>query len=324
MKRALVVGSLNMDVILRTNKLPHKGETKIAKEWKIAGGGKGANQAIAMGRLGANVVMVGKVGNDEFGRKLIEDLETSNVNTDGILMDEHEKTGMAYITIDDTGENTIVVAPGANSKLSIKDIEEREAILLDSDILVLQMEIPEGTNSYVIDLAKKVGKQVVLNFAPAVELNDETLGKVDFLILNETEAAYLAGVNRTGEQCIETIDRTVELIRKKFLGDILITLGNNGCIWADKKGNISRFIAFPVEAVDSTGSGDAFVGGFVYGLLMGKSMSDSIRLANAAGALAVTKIGAQSSLPYLDEVCKFLADNMQNVGEIDEKERRSE
>ena len=307
MKRALVVGSLNMDVILRTDELPQKGETKIAKEWKIVGGGKGANQAIAMGRLGANVSMVGKVGDDEFGHKLIEELRNSNVDTIGMLVDDSEKTGTAYITIDDTGENTIVVAPGANSKLLREDIEEKKATILNSDILVLQMEIPKGTNSYIIDLAKKVGKQVVLNFAPAVEFNNETLEKVDFLILNETETAYLAGVGCTGEQCIETIDRTVELIRKKFLGDVLITLGCNGCIWADKKGNISRFIAFPVEAVDSTGSGDAFVGGFVYGLLMNKNMIDSIRLASAAGALAVTKIGAQPSLPYREEVENLLA-----------------
>jgi ribokinase len=307
MKKAVVVGSLNMDVILRTDKLPQRGETKIAKGREIAGGGKGANQAIAMGRLGSEVTMIGKVGDDEFGYELIEELKASGVNINGMLIDKHEKTGMAYITIDKAGENIIVVAPGANAKLSIKDIEEKKAILLESDIIVLQNEIPKEINSYVIDLIKRAGKRIVFNFAPAIEFGGNSLGKVDFLVLNETEMSHLAGKSYIEEQIIEMLDEAIELVRKKFLGELLITLGSNGCIWIDKKGSVSKLNAFPVESVDSTGSGDAFVGGFVSGLLIGKSMIDSIKFANAAGALAVTKVGAQPSLPYKEEVENLLA-----------------
>jgi len=305
MKRAAVIGSLNVDVVLKVDKLPQKGETINAVERKIFFGGKGANQALAIGRLGGEVAMVGKVGGDKFGQKLIEELRNSGVNTEGVFIDEHEMTGSAYITVDDIGENTIVFVGGANTKLSVNDVEKSKKILFGADILVMQMEIPTDVISYIINIAHSLKKQVILNFAPVVDFDGDILEKIDFLIINEVEMLCLINkyFSNKNNNCFE---EGLNLLRRIFPGDIILTLGKNGSVWFDRKGRLSEFPAFSVKAVDSTGSGDAFIGGFVYGQLVKRSIKDSIVVANAAGALAVTKVGAQQSIPYEHELKDFL------------------
>ena len=301
-KRAVVVGSINMDIILRVDKIPKIGETKIAEKMKISGGGKGANQAIAISRMGCSVSMIGKIGNDRFGRNLIDSLKASRVDIEGVIVDEFNETGTAYVTVDCIGENTIVVVPGSNSCLSIKDIDEKKEIICDSDIVILQMEIPVSIISYVMNLAKELGRLVILNFAPALDIDFDILHKVDFLILNEIEMLLIAELKHLRKIERDTINEAIKRIRNKFDRNIIITLGSNGCIWINEKGNILEIPAFPVKSIDSTGSGDAFVGGFVCGLLRGNSIKNSLKIGNAAGGLAVTKIGAQSSLPYWGDV----------------------
>lgn len=185
-------------------------------------------------------------------------------------------------------------------RLSFQDIEDKKEILLSRDIVILQMEIPGEIVSFVIDLASKAGKKIVLNYAPAVELDNDTLRRIDYLILNEIEAASLAELENG------TFDETVRRIREKFPGKIILTLGNMGCILVDGNRNVKKVSAFQVEAVDSTGCNDAFVGGFVCGLLTEMGIEATLEFASAAGALAVIGIGAQPSLPYKSEVEEFL------------------
>ena len=234
MKKAVVIGSINMDVILKVDHLPKAGETIIAKEMKIAGGGKGANQAIAISRLGGDVYMIGKVGDDEYGRNLINNLKESGVDTSGVINDINKKTGTAYIVVESTSENSIIVAPGANSNLSTRDIGEKIEIVLNSDIVILQMEIPKQVISHVIYLAKKLRKLIVLNFAPAINIDIRVLQQVDFLILNEIEMLILAGLGdfKTIEK--QSINEAIRCIRNKFIGELIITLGSDGCVWVNK------------------------------------------------------------------------------------------
>ena len=302
MKKVTVVGSLNIDHVLKVNTLPLRGETLISNGYDMSGGGKGANQAIAIGRLGVSVNMIGKVGGDIFGEILIKNLTESGVKTKGVIVDKSQRTGAAFITVDRDGANTIVVTPGANQRLTADDIRTKRSQILESDIVVLQMEIPKDTISYVINFSKDSNKLIILNFAPAIDIDMNVLEKVDYLIMNEVEIKYLTGIGFN----FRNIDISVRKLRKFFSKNVVITLGEKGAVLVTLKDEILKVPAYEIKSVDSTGAGDAFIGGFILGLVANKSVEDCVVIGSAAGTLSVTKLGAQSSLPYINELSDFL------------------
>ena len=301
-KKVAVIGSLNVDHILKVDELPSKGQTLISGSYDIIEGGKGANQAVAISKMGLAVGMIGKVGEDESGKILIKSLKNSKVGIGGIIVSKSVKTGAAFITVDKDGNNTIIVAPGANCELSIEDIIKKEKQILDSDIVVLQLEIPVGLVSYVINYAKEKDKLVVLNFAPAMDIHKEVLAKVDYLIMNEVEFQFLTG----REFRFDSLAESVKRLREFFNNYLVITLGEKGSVCADRDAELLKVPSFRVKAVDSTGAGDAFVGGFILGIIQNRSMKECLQLGNAAGAVSVTKLGAQTSLPDRNEIESFL------------------
>lgn len=305
MKKVTVVGSLNIDYVLKVNALPLSGETIILDGLAILEGGKGANQAASIGRLGISVDMFGKVGKDLYGEMLKKSLIESNVNVDGIITEEEESTGAAFITVDKKGNNTIVVNPGANNKITISDIESKKNRILSSDIIIIQMEIPIKVVSHTITITKDAGKVIILNFSPALDITWDVLNKVDYLILNEIEIERLTDIafNQLDEK------KPIRKLRKFFNGNIIVTLSKKGSICITKKNEIMKVPPFNVKPVDSTSAGDAFIGGFVYGIANRKKIEDCIIYGNACGALATTKIGAQFSLPNKKELDNFLMKN---------------
>lgn len=305
--KVTVIGSLNVDHILKVNSLPFKGETIISESYDLIEGGKGANQAVAIGRMGVDVEIIGKIGEDEPGRILVKSLERSNVSTNGLLISKYKKTGAAFITVDKNGNNTIVVNPGANHDLTNKDIVKKESQILESDIVVLQMEIPIDIVSFVIDFAKKNNKSIVLNYAPALELDKEVLAKVDYLVLNEIEFQFLTGEVFKFKNLVKSINK----IREFYNNNLIVTLGREGSVLFNNKYGLVRVPAYKVKAVDTTGAGDAFMGGFILGIVEDKNIADCVKLGNASGAISVKKLGAQPSLPYRRELKIFLS----NYGE---------
>lgn len=205
MRSVAVVGSINIDHVLKVEKLPKLGETISSNSYELFEGGKGANQALSLARLGLDVYMFGKVGNDDYGRLLLESLKKSNVNIDNIIIDPNVKTGAAFITVDNKGNNTIVLTSGANGSISIEDIKNLQNKILENDLLLLQMEIPKETVVFMIKMAKKFNKLILLNLAPATEIETDIINKVDYLILNESEMEFLTNLKYTGNNLASSI-----------------------------------------------------------------------------------------------------------------------
>jgi ribokinase len=307
-KKVVVIGSLNIDHILRVNNLPHEGETIISESYEIGEGGKGANQAVAIGKLGLPVGIIGKIGKDRSGEMLTESLKRFNVGTDGLIISRYGKTGAAFIMVDKKGNNTIVVAPGSNHELNIKDIKAKEDCLSGADIVVLQMEIPVDTVSYIISRANEEGKTIVLNYAPALEIGKDVLAKVNYLVVNEIEFQALSGNLFKFENLAESINK----IREFYKQNLIITLGSKGSAVFNSKDGLIEVPPYTVEAVDSTGAGDAFIGGFILGISKKKPLVYCVKLGNASGAMSVLKPGAQPSLPGRRELRDFLKSNKAN------------
>jgi ribokinase len=288
-----VVGSINMDLIVRAPWIPKPGETIIGSDFQTAPGGKGANQSVAAARLGGSVTHVGRLGADAFGDQLLDSMGGAGVDCGTIIRDKDEPTGVALIVVDDQGENSIVVSSGANMKLTPGDVELVGDVIAGSDILVLQLEVPLETVVRSAQIAQENGVTVVLNPAPARELPDELLAAVDILIPNESEIELLSGVPASEDsQSKAAVDMLLEL----GVRQVILTRGARGALVAD--GNqVESVPAFQVRAVDTTAAGDAFVGGFSVALGEGRPVIDAVRWGNAAGALAATKLGAQPSLP---------------------------
>jgi ribokinase len=253
--------------------------------------------------------MIGKIGDDEAGTMQMKSLEKSGVNTDGIIIDKEQKTGAAFITVDNKGNNTIVLFSGTNGLLGKNDVDQKKYLILDSDAVVLQMEVPVETTCHVIRFAHENNKKIILSLAPAIEIDRSVLGMVDFLMVNEVEIKFLSGV----EFNIEDISNSIIKLRKFFKNNIVITLGEMGSLLVDRKENIHRSMAYKVNAVDSTAAGDAFTGGFIMGLTEGLSLPDCMEIGNAAGAISVTSLGAQPSLPFRDDLVKFLVKNNSKI-----------
>ncbi|MCL5072698.1 MAG: ribokinase [Actinobacteria bacterium] len=304
-----VVGSLNIDHVLKVDKLPVLGETVSSNNYILSEGGKGANQAVAIGKLGLKVHMFGKIGDDEHGQLLVNSLKNANVYTEGIIIDERHKTGAAFITIDNNGNNTVVVNPGANGRLDLKDIKKIESLIFDQDILLLQMEIPKDIVIYIIKRGKELNKLILLNLSPAMEMDNFILNMVDYLILNESEIGFLTNVKCS----IQNMKLVIKKIREFYHNKLIITLGPDGAAYSISDDDFKTILTFDVATIDKTGAGDAFIGGFVYGLSKGLDIKTCINLGNASGSIATTIIGAQKSLPTKDQLNNFLSKNNLNI-----------
>ena len=297
-----VVGSLNMDLVARAPRMPEPGETIIGGDFRNVPGGKGANQAVAAARLGASVSMVGRVGRDAFGGPLLEALDADGIDHAHVIQDPQAATGVALIVVDDAGQNSIVVASGANMRFSPCDVDAAEDVIAGADALLLQLESPLETVTRAAAVAQDHGVLVILNPAPARDLPETLLSTVDVLIPNESETALLAGQPVDGLSQAE--DAAVVLLQLG-VGTVILTLGERGALLAQTAG-AERVPAFAVDPVDTTAAGDAFVGGFAVALAEGRRMAEAVRWGNAAGALATTKMGAQPSLPSRRAVERLL------------------
>ena len=289
------VGSANMDLVVRTHRFPASGETVQGLGFGTFTGGKGANQAAAAGRLGARVGLVAKVGADGFGQELIDSLRSVGVDTRTVLRDASEATGTALITVDAEGQNTIVVSPGTNALLRPREVE---AALKGAEfqVLLVQLEIPVDSVAAAASFAP--GHTLILNPAPANTVPDEVLCAVNYLTPNETEAEFLTAIALTDESsCLRAAAKLLD----KGVKNVLFTLGARGSFLANTSGG-RHFPALVVRAIDTTGAGDAFNGALALFLSRGQPVPNAIRLANIAGALCATKMGAQAAMPTLEEV----------------------
>jgi ribokinase len=300
--RILVMGSSNVDLILRVPRFPNPGETITGENLVTAFGGKGANQAIAARRLGGDVIFLTKLGRDSFGEAYRKYLAENDLPPHFLLQDKKLPSGVAIIELTPKGENRIIVSPGANGSLSVKDLQDHPGIWKGVGIFVAQLETPLDTVKKGLMLARKNGSLTLLNPAPSIPLSSEVLSLVDFLVPNEWEAQLLTGIRMKGEKDLPQI---AQRLLGKGIGNVAITLGARGLYFQNQVEEI-WMNAFRVKAVDTTAAGDAFVGALACGLAGGKSIREALKQANAAGALATTKLGAQPSLPQGREVDKFL------------------
>lgn len=298
--KILVIGSANTDMVISSPWFPKPGETIIGGGFLTNHGGKGANQAVAAARLGGDTVYIGKVGNDDFGRSTIEMMQKEGIDTSGVLVSDSAPTGVALITTNPAGENTIVIDPGANMQLTPHDILNAESVIAQAGIILMQLETPVETIATAAALGKKHGAYVILNPAPAPArpLPKELLENLDLLIPNETEAAYISGKDTESDAGVA---EAISAIRSQGVGDVMITLGSKG-VAAIVSGQTVTVPAFRVKAVDTTAAGDTFCGALCVALAEGKAITDAIRFGNKAASISVTRRGAQMSMPTRAEV----------------------
>jgi ribokinase len=297
MGHIVVVGSINMDLVVKTPRHPMVGETILGSEFRTYPGGKGANQAVAAAKLGCPVKMVGRVGNDSFGDELLEAISIEGLDSEHVIQDRNEPTGVAFITVDQKGQNSIVVAPGANGRVSPQDVQAAEKAFFGASVLLIQLECPLPAVVRAIDLAKEYRLQVVLNPAPGQVLGTDILGKVDYLLPNQSELALISGE--------QDQNLAIDTLRELGFGALVVTMGSEGVLVVDGKHEI-QLPALDVKVVDTTAAGDAFAGGFAVALTEGCELHDAARWGTIAGALAVTRAGAQPSLPTRFEFNRLL------------------
>jgi ribokinase len=303
MARIAVIGSLNMDLVVRASRIPKPGETIIgADDLHMIPGGKGANQAYASAMLGAEVSMAGRVGDDMFGEQLIASLKKAGVDTHHITRDSDAPTGIAMIVVEEGGQNSIVVSSGANGRVSPMDVSRAETMIRSANLILLQLEIPLPAVIKAAQVAENHGVKVILNPAPAQQLPAELLSLTDILIPNETEAAMLSGCDIGTD---DGIRQAAARLHQSGVKTIIMTRGSRGASLITEN-EIVHFPAFSVEPVDTTAAGDAFVGSFAVALAEGRSTSEAVMYGNAAGALSSTKSGAQPSMPGRDDLDKIL------------------
>ena len=301
MGNIVVVGSANTDMILKCERLPGAGETILGGEFAIAAGGKGANQAVAAARLGADVTFVTRLGHDWMGNQALENYRAEGIHCEYITRDDKAASGVALIMVDARAENLIGVAPGANGTLEPKHVEQAEEAICQASVLMVQLEIPLETVEAAIRLARKHNVRVILNPAPARKLPIQLIQGV-ILTPNETEAGIVSGIDTT------TSDGIAHAARKLLAqgaDQVIVTLGEQGALFATRD-QTEPIPAFHVQAVDTTAAGDAFNGGLACALAHGANVLQAVRYGSAVAALSVTKFGAQSSLPNQNEVEVFL------------------
>ncbi len=296
--QVLVVGSINMDLVVRTARLPQAGETVSGTSFATIPGGKGANQAVAAARLGARTAMIGRVGDDAFGAELRRVLAADGIDCRAVRAVAGVATGVALIEVDDAGRNHIVVVPGGNGRLTAADVEGHEDLLAAARVVVLQLEVPLATVAWTAARARALGKLVVLNPAPARPLPPELLASADYLVPNELEAAALTGPPVDSPAAAAQAARR---LRAQGPRNVIVTMGAAGVVSATAEGQ-QHHTARPVQAVDSTAAGDTFIGGLCAALVEGRPLDQAISFAQAAAAISVTRPGAQTSIPRRGEV----------------------
>jgi ribokinase len=297
-RSVVVVGSLNMDLVVRTARLPQAGETLAGRDFALIPGGKGANQAVAAARLGAATAMIGCLGDDAFGAQLRAGLEADGIDCGAVRTAPGVPSGVALIEVDDAGRNHIVVVPGGNGRLTPAHVAESEPLLAAARIVVLQLEVPLETVRFAAERARALGKVVVLNPAPAQPLPPELLACVDHLVPNEREAALLAGLPVDSPGAAAAAGQRLRALGAR---NVIVTLGEQGAVSVGAEGT-RHHPARPVNAVDTTAAGDTFIGGLCAALVEGRALHGAIAFAQAAAAISVTRPGAQTSIPRRDEV----------------------
>jgi len=302
-KKILILGNCNVDFVFKIPRFHHPGETILAESQATFFGGKGANQAMTAMRLGGNVDFITKVGNDLYGKSYRRHLIKNGFDRNLILEDRKLSTGMAVIELTPKGENRIVAFPGANGSLSAKDLRRLQSCWRGVDVFVTQLEIPLSTVERGLRLAKDQGSLILLNPSPPAQLSPHFLSLVDFIVPNEIEAQSLTGMKWKGDRDIR---KMAERLLQMGVKNVVITLGPKGLFFKNRSEEI-WMNAYRVKVIDTTAAGDAFLGGLATGLAENKPIREALRFANAAGALATTKLGAQPSLPFRKDVGVFLS-----------------
>lgn len=306
MKTLCVLGSINVDHVIRVPYFPKAGETLTGHSYQIAYGGKGANQAVAAARLGANVKFIGTIGDDAIGQTMKSAFEKDGIDTSMIRTIPNQSTGLAMIQVSDEGENSIVISAGANADLTAERVQHYQNEIAQADMLLMQLESPLQAVELAAKIAKSAGTKVVLNPAPAQLLPESLLACLDMITPNETEAEILTGIKVTDEQ---TAAQAASAFHQKGIQTVLITLGSKGVYVSEKDQNGRIVAGFRVKAVDTTAAGDTFNGGLVTALLENKTLNEAIRFAHAAAAISVTRMGAQTAIPTKQETLDFLSAN---------------
>jgi ribokinase len=298
LKKITVIGSTNMDMVVKTSHIPVPGETVIGGSFFMNPGGKGANQAVAVARLGGDATFITKIGNDVFGKQSYRLFDEEGINTSYVLSDNNNPSGVALISVDNSGENSIVVAAGANANLTPADVESVLLKIPDIDIILLQLEIPLETVNYIGKFAASKGIRLIVNPAPANILSPELLGNIDIITPNAKEAEMLTGIKVKN---IESAEKAAYVLKRKGVKNVIITLGSLGAVVLSNAE--CKFVAAQkVEAIDTTAAGDVFNGALAVSLAEGQCLIAAVEFACLAAALSVTKLGAQSSIPYRNEV----------------------
>jgi ribokinase len=300
--KLVVLGSINADHILNINHFPQPGETVIGKQYTVAFGGKGANQAVAAGRSGADISFIACVGDDDIGERVRKQLASDHIDTQPIEAIKDTTTGVALIFVNAEGENVIGIDAGANKAVTPEYLDRYKQQVIGASALLMQLESPLETVIAAAKIAKDNGTQVILNPAPACELPDELLARVDMITPNETEAEKLTGIKVDNN---EDAARAAKALHDKGIATVIITLGSKG-VWLSQNGEGKLVPGFRVKAVDTIAAGDTFNGALVTALLEGKPMDSAVRFAHAAAAIAVTRPGAQPSVPWRKEIDDFL------------------
>lgn len=307
MNKLVVLGSVNADHVLQVSSFPRPGETLHGQGYRVIPGGKGANQAVAAARLGADVAFIACVGYDSFGVNIRQAFVKDGINVDAVIVEKSKPTGIAMIQVTPSGENSICISAEANGCLTAARLQPHAQLIRDADMLLMQLEIPLETIISAARIAAKAHTKVVLNPAPAQPLTDDLLKLVDIITPNETEAQQLTGINVSN---LASAQLAADKLHSKGIPLVMITLGSQGA-WVSEKGKGEQIKGFRVKAVDTTAAGDTFNGALLTLLLEGASLADAVRFAHAAAAITVCGAGAQSSIPYREGVDNFLinADN---------------
>ncbi|GHD97395.1 ribokinase [Pseudocitrobacter faecalis] len=300
--KLVVLGSINADHILNLDSFPTPGETVTGNQYQVAFGGKGANQAVAAGRSGANIAFVACTGEDDIGERVRQQLAIDRIDVAPVSVIAGESTGVALIFVNGEGENVIGIHAGANAALSPALVEAQKTRIAQADALLMQLESPLESVMLAAKIAHQHQTQVILNPAPARELSDELLALVDIITPNETEAEKLTGIRVEND---DDAAKAAQALHSKGIDTVIITLGSRG-VWASVKGEGQRVPGFKVQAIDTIAAGDTFNGALITALLEDKPLNEAIRFAHAAAAIAVTRKGAQPSVPWREEIDEFL------------------
>jgi len=301
-QRIVVVGSSNVDLVMKMSRLPQRGESVSDAVFLQTFGGKGANQAVAAAKAGGRVHFVNCVGDDSYGGQVIHNLQQAGVNTQYVFMESGVASGTALIMVGPGGENYLGVAPGANYRLGRAQVDQAKSLICSAAMVVLQYEIATDTLTYVIDMAHQARRPILLNLAPPRPIAEGTLSKLDILVVNETEASFLCGLP-VGDAAQAW--QAASALLAKGPKQVILTLGANGLIALSAQQR-QQVPAFEVQAVDTTAAGDVFCGALAVALVEGQDLRHSLRFASAASAISVTRMGAQPSIPNRDEINAFL------------------